>query len=125
MLRAAIESGLTPEIDRAIRRASMLVTSRLSLVESARVLLRARQEHRLSEVKIAEAERSIDAIWGRTDVWELTKAVCDAARQVAPSKALRALDALHLATYVVARRSIEGLELLTADERLRNAAESA
>ena len=32
------------------------------------------------------------------------------------------LDALHLATFVLARRRIEGLELLTADRRLEDAA---
>ena len=35
---------------------------------------------------------------------------------------LRGFDALHLATFVTARRQIEGLELLTADEHLREAA---
>jgi hypothetical protein len=44
------------------------------------------------------------------------------ATQVAPQLALRTLDALHLATFVLARRRIEGLELLTADGRLAEAA---
>jgi len=35
---------------------------------------------------------------------------------------LRTLDAIHLATFVLARRRLEGLELLTADERLQEAA---
>jgi predicted nucleic acid-binding protein len=48
--------------------------------------------------------------------------VCEAARNVAPSRPLRALDALHLATFVLARRRIAGLELLTVDERLQEAA---
>jgi predicted nucleic acid-binding protein len=52
----------------------------------------------------------------------LTQTVCETARHVAPGTPLRALDALHLATFVVARRRIAGLELLTADERLRAAA---
>jgi hypothetical protein len=34
---------------------------------------------------------------------------------------MRALEPIHLATFVPARR-LEGLELLTADERLREAA---
>jgi len=125
VLRAVLESGLAPEIDAAIADAHVLLTSRLALVESSRVLLRVRLDGRLSERDLALAERSIDAIWSRADVWELSASICDAARHVAPGKALRALDALHLATYVAARRHIEGLELLTADERLRQAAEVA
>jgi hypothetical protein len=35
---------------------------------------------------------------------------------------LRALDAIHLATFVLARRRIAEIELLTVDDRLRNAA---
>jgi hypothetical protein len=51
--------------------------------------------------------------------------VCELAEVVAPTTLLRSLDALHLATYTLARRQIEGLELLTADVRLREAAEAS
>jgi len=37
---------------------------------------------------------------------------------------LRTLDALHLATFVLARERIEGLELITVDKRLEAAAEA-
>ena len=37
---------------------------------------------------------------------------------VAHGRVLRALDAIHLATFVLARRELEGLELVTVDERL-------
>jgi hypothetical protein len=37
---------------------------------------------------------------------------------------LRTLDALHLATFLLARERIEGLELVTVDERLQAALES-
>jgi hypothetical protein len=50
--------------------------------------------------------------------------VCELASLVAPDKALRTLDALHLATFLIARRRIEELELVTAEERLRQAASS-
>jgi hypothetical protein len=39
-LRATLEQGTTPEIESRIASAPVLVTSRLSLVESARALLR-------------------------------------------------------------------------------------
>jgi predicted nucleic acid-binding protein len=38
---------------------------------------------------------------------------------------LRTLDALHLATFLTARARIQGLELLTADRRLQDAANAA
>jgi len=122
VLRAALESGTTAEVEARIRAAPVLVTSRLSLVESARALFRARNLQGVSEERLADAEREIEAVWARCEIWELTRAVCELARQVAPAKPVRTLDALHLATFVLARRKIGGLELLTVDTRLAEAA---
>ena len=74
--------------------------------------------------RLADARHEIDALWTRCELWELTPAVCDLACHVVPDRALRTLDALDLATFLMARRRIEGLELLTADERLEDAARS-
>jgi predicted nucleic acid-binding protein len=122
VLRAALETGTTPDVEARIRSAPVLVTSRLSLVESERAVLRARSATDVPEGRLADAQREIEAVWARCEIWELTRAVCEVARQVAPRKPLRTLDALHLATFVLARRKIEGLELLTVDARLADAA---
>lgn len=124
-LRAVLEAGTTPALQRRLAAASMLITSRLSLVESARALLRLRALGRVDEERLADAGRELDALWARCDVWELTREACDLAGQVAPAHPLRTLDALHLATYLLARRRIAGLELETADERLARAAAAA
>jgi predicted nucleic acid-binding protein len=71
------------------------------------------------EDRLADAERDLAAIWARCELWEITHRVCGMACEVAHGRALRALDALHLATFVLARRELEGLELLTVDERLQ------
>lgn len=124
-LRATLERGTTPEIEARIAAAPALVTSRLSFVESARALLRLRREGAVAESRLADTGRELDALWTRCEVWELTPAVCDLASHAAPDRALRTLDALHLATFLLARRRIEGLQLLTADERLEAAAGSS
>ena len=98
-----------------------LVTSRLAFVESARALSRLRALGAATEPQLADAARAIDAIWGRCEIWEITRDVCALAQSLAPATILRALDALHLATFSLARRRIEGLELLTTDEGLRTA----
>jgi predicted nucleic acid-binding protein len=123
VLRAILESGTSPGIETKIRSAEVLLTSRLSLVEASRAINRLRQLGQLSETKLADAEREIEALWARCDLWELTPGVCEAARRVAPTRLLRTLDALHLATFVLARQRIGDLELVTADERLQAAAE--
>jgi predicted nucleic acid-binding protein len=121
-LRATFEGGTTPDIEARVAAAPVLITSRLSLVESARALLRLRRQDGVAESRLADARRELDALWTRCELWELTAAVCDLASHVAPDRSLRMLDALHLATFLLARRRIEGLELLTADERLEAAA---
>jgi predicted nucleic acid-binding protein len=76
---------------------------------------------KVSEAKLADAQREVSAVWARCELWELTPAVCEMARHVAPGRPLRTLDALHLATFVLAREQIEGLELVTVDDRLQAA----
>jgi len=125
VLRAVLESGTTPEVEARLRSAPVLVTSRLSLVESARAIWRVRNLAGAPERRLADAEREIEAVWARCELWEVTPSVCDLARQVAPGKAVRTLDALHLATFLLARRRIEGLELVTVDARLAAAAGDA
>lgn len=84
--------------------------------------MRVRQLGEKPESLIADAERSVRSLWQRCEIWELNRDVCALAETVAPATHLRSLDALHLATYVLARREIEDLELLTADARLEAAA---
>jgi predicted nucleic acid-binding protein len=122
VLRALLESGTSPQVEERIKRAPLLVTSRLSLVEAARAVHRVRSQGKVSEQALADATRELDDLWARCEVWGLTSEVCELAERVAPTKSLRTLDALHLSTYLLARRHIEGLELLTEDRRLAEAA---
>ena len=124
VLRAILESGVSPDLEARIARAPVLITSRLSLVESSRALHSLRQLGQISETKLADADRELNAVWARCELWELTPSVCERARQVAPAKSLRTLDALHLATFAMARERIGDLELVTADQRLRSALEA-
>ena len=124
VLRAVIERGTTPEIEARIAAAPVLVTSRLALVEASRALLRLRQQAAATEARLADARRELEALWSRCEVWELIPAVCDLAAHVSPDRPLRTLDALHLATFLLARQRIEGLALSTVDGRLREAASS-
>lgn len=124
VLRAVLESGTSPEVEARIRTAPALLTSRLALVESARALTRLRAIGGASEAQLADAARAIDGVWSRCEIWEVDGEVCDLARVIAPLASLRTLDALHLATFHLARRRVGGLEILTTDERLAAAADA-
>jgi predicted nucleic acid-binding protein len=125
ILRAVLEQGLTPYVEERLDSADLLITSRLALVETARVLLRLRRLAEKSEAFIADAERALRGVWKKCEVWELTREVCDLAEAVAPNHSLRSLDAIHLATFSLARREIAGLSFLTTDRRLEDAASGA
>lgn len=123
ILRPMLEQGLSPDVEKRINGAEVLITSRLSLVETARAFLRVRLLDERPESAIADAEREVVKLWRRCEIRELTREICERAELVAPRSILRSLDALHLATFAVARREIEGIEFLTAHRRLREAAE--
>lgn len=125
ILRPVLEHGLSPEVERRIGEAEILITSRLSLIETARAFLRVRLLGERPEAIVADAEREVRALWRHCEIWELSREVCGLAELVAPKTVLRSLDALHLATFVLARREIEDLQLLTTDDRLREAAATA
>lgn len=82
---------------------------------------RVRRERRAPLERIEEAEQAIASLWRRCEIWEITAAVCRLAADVVPATALRTLDALHLATFLLARNRIKGVGLLTVDARLQTA----
>jgi predicted nucleic acid-binding protein len=119
VLRAVLEAGTSPTLEESIREAGFLMTSRLALVESARAFHRLRTQGRVAEASLVDGERAVASLWAHCEILELAPGVCELAERVAPGEPLRTLDALHLATFLLARRRFERLELLTADERLR------
>ena len=121
VLRPNLERGTSPDVERRLAAADALVTSRLALVESARAFARARHLGAMPPTTLAAVEREVEGIWTGCEVWELTPDVCELAERIAPGP-LRTLDALHLATFVLARRAVADLQLLTADIRLAQAA---
>jgi predicted nucleic acid-binding protein len=120
VLRAVLERGLSPDVEQRLGAARYLITSRLSLVESAHAMRRLRTRG-TPEAVLADVARELDSLWARCTVWELTREVCDLAAQAAPQHPLRTLDALHLATWLIARRRLGDVELLTTDSRLEQA----
>lgn len=72
VLRATLEGGTTPEVETRIASARVLLTSRLSLVEASRALIRARQLHRVADKDLSDVQRELDFLWSRYEIWEVT-----------------------------------------------------
>lgn len=113
-----------PRVRQSLATAPIVVASDLTLIECDRVLLRAGA---LGELTAAEAADRRAHLAGAAAHWQLLRIgpeVVERARQPFPGEPIRTLDAIHLASLLVARSAVAGLELLSLDERIRRAAGS-
>ena len=117
-VRAVLEKSLSTKTRRLLASSSVLMASRLALVESARAILRAKIEGRISEPGLTRAESDLRDLWTRCEVWEISRSICSEATEIAPTSALRTLDAIHLATFLAARRKLPSIRLLVSDARM-------
>ncbi|HXW06962.1 MAG TPA: type II toxin-antitoxin system VapC family toxin [Vicinamibacterales bacterium] len=104
--------------------ADMVTASDLTLVECDRVLLRAAALGELTEADAADRRAHLAAAASHWHVLRIGPEVVERARQPFPGEPVRTLDAIHLASTLVARSAVAGLELLSLDERIRRAASS-
>jgi len=116
------ESGGEEIVDE-LRSARGVIASDLTSIECERALIRAWSAGVISEAErvdqSAELAR-VSAHWTRLRVDE---EVVERARRPFPIEPVRTLDALHLASALVARGVAPDLRLLTRDQRIRENAE--
>lgn len=108
----------------AIQAADGVVSSDLALVECDRTLRRsvAAREMSPARAELLRAEfRSASAAW---NILPISPEVVARARESYPDDMVRALDAIHLATALTARVSIDELVVVTLDRRVRRNAEA-
>jgi predicted nucleic acid-binding protein len=103
--------------------AEIVVASDLTLIECDRVLLRARLLGELNEVEAADRRAYLTVAASHWQVLRIGAEVVARAREPFPGDPIRTLDAIHLASALVARSAIAGLQLLSLDSRIRTAGE--
>jgi hypothetical protein len=87
------------------------------------VLIRAIHLGELREAaEAADRRAQLAAAASHWHVLRIANEVVDRARQPFPGEPIRTLDAIHVASTLVARSAVAGLNLLSLDERVRNAA---
>ena len=95
------------------------MTSELTVIECERTLVRAVHGGAIRETEAADCRATLQLAWVHWTVFPLATEVADRARRPFPGEPVRTLDAVHLATLVVARALVPGLRVLTFDERIR------
>jgi predicted nucleic acid-binding protein len=111
-----------PEVRRCLAAAELVLASNLTLIECERVLIRAVTTGLLPEATAAERR----AVLARTSqhwvVFDLDAEVMERACRSFPGEPIRTLDAIHLATALLARPLVTDLALLLLDQRCRRSA---
>jgi predicted nucleic acid-binding protein len=111
-----------PRVRRSLRAADVVMASDLTLVECDRVLIRAVALGDLTEGDAADRRAYLTTAAARWNVLRLGPEIIERARQPFPGEPIRTLDALHLASALIARAAVAGIELLSLDDRIRTAA---
>jgi predicted nucleic acid-binding protein len=109
-------------VRRTLAHTPLVLASDLTLIECDRVLHRAAALGELSEADVADRRAHLATAAAHWHVLRLGAEVVDRARQPFPGDPVRTLDALHLASALVARSAVPGLGVLSLDERIRRVA---
>ncbi len=117
-----LEADAASSIRHLLQGSDIVVASDLTIIECERVLLRAVALGELTEAEAADRRAHLTTAAAHWHVLRIGPEVVERARQPFPGKPIRTLDAIHLASAIVARSAVAGLELLSLDNRVRVAA---
>jgi len=117
-----LDEPAAPRVRALLGEAEIIVASDLTLIECDRVLLRAVALEEITEAAAADLRAHLSSAAAHWQVLTIAADVVDRARQPFPGAPIRTLDAIHLASLLVARSAVAGLRLLSLDERVRQAA---
>lgn len=111
-----------PTVRDRLASAQIVVASDLTLIECDRVVIRAAALGELTEADAADRRAHLVTAAAHWNVLRISGEVVDRARQPFPGDPIRTLDAIHLASALVARSAAPGVEVLSLDDRVRAAA---
>lgn len=110
------------QVRESIGAAEKVVASDLTIIECDRVLIRGVALGELDETDAEGRRMQLNAAAFRWQVMRVTTDIVERARRPFPSEPVRSLDAIHLASALVARSAISDLHFLSLDDRIRAAA---
>jgi predicted nucleic acid-binding protein len=116
-----LDENSAAEVRRSLAAADIIVASDLTLIECDRVVLRAAALGELTEADAADRRAHLTSAASHWHILRVAPEIVERARQPFPGEPIRTLDAIHLATALVARAAVAGLTLLSLDNRVRDA----
>jgi predicted nucleic acid-binding protein len=116
-----LDESSAADVRRSLAAAEIIVASDLTLIECDRVIFRAAALGELTEAEAADRRAHLTAAASHWQVLRIAPEIVERARQPFSGEPIRTLDAIHLASALVARTAIAGLTLLSLDDRVRKA----
>jgi predicted nucleic acid-binding protein len=111
--------GEGPAVRKQLASSALVLASDLTLIECDRVLIRAVSARQMNEAQAADRRRRLAQAAGHWTIFGLEQEIVDRARRPFPREPLRTLDAIHLATAIIARSVVPEVRLLSLDQRAR------
>jgi predicted nucleic acid-binding protein len=99
--------------------AEKVTSSRLTLIETRRVVRRAERDGRITAAQAADLLATFAQAASTWAILEISEEVARRAEDGFPDEPVRTLDAIHLASALFLRRSFPELVVVSVDERLR------
>lgn len=106
------------EVRSTLASADKVVSSRLTLIETRRVVRRAERAGRISAAQSADVLAVFAQAASTWAILEVTEEVARRAEEAFPDEPVRTLDALHLASALFLRQSFPDLVIVSADARV-------
>lgn len=119
MLAWLLGEPRAPEVRDCLAAADLVIASDLTLVECDRVLVRAAALGEMPEAKAASRRAELNAVAAHWTLLRLGAEVIDRARLRLPDEPVRTLDALHLASALVAKAAVADVAVLSLDHQVR------
>jgi predicted nucleic acid-binding protein len=117
-----LDEGAADTVLGLLRADQLIIASDLTLVECDRALHRAVALEELTEADGADRRAHLAVVSSHWTLLRIGPEVVERSRQSFPGLPVRTLDAIHLASLLVARSAVPGLALLSLDTRVRDAA---
>ena len=112
------------DVREALGSAERVVASDLTLIESDRVLIRAVVTEQVSQAVAAERRSLLANASARWVLLPLAPEVVDRSRRPFLREPVRTLDAIHLASALLARTGLPEIAVLSSDESVRSNGEA-
>ncbi|HTW22198.1 MAG TPA: type II toxin-antitoxin system VapC family toxin [Candidatus Baltobacteraceae bacterium] len=106
----------------SLRRADLVMSSDLTLIECDRVLIRAVVNGEVDEASAADRRAHLNSAARLWHLWRVSAEIIERARRPFTAEPVRTLDAIHLASALAARSAVPGIGLLSLDDRIRESA---